>query len=69
MDKSKRSGLQNSCPKYDDYLVEEEQHMVAEFAGAEEPPLLGDLQAAGHRNGVEHLQDDTWLRSNSGIIT
>lgn len=38
-----------------EYLVEVEEHVVAEVAGAEKLTLLGDLQAVGHRNGVEHL--------------
>lgn len=38
-----------------EYLVEVEEHVVAEVAGAEQLTLLGDLQAIGHRNGVEHL--------------
>lgn len=37
------------------YLVEVEHHVVAELAGAEQLSLLGDLEAVGHRNGVEHL--------------
>ena len=38
------------------YLVEVEHHVVAELAGAEQLSLLGDLEAVGHRNGVEHLR-------------
>lgn len=37
------------------YLVEMEHHVVAELAGAEQLSFLGDLEAVGHRDGVEHL--------------
>lgn len=37
------------------YLVEVEHHVVAELAGAEQLPLLGDLETVSHGNGVEHL--------------
>lgn len=36
--------------------MEVEHHVVAELAGAEQFSLLGDLEAVGHRNGVEHLR-------------
>lgn len=38
------------------YLVEMEQHVVAELAGAEQLPLFGDLKTVCHRNCVEHLE-------------
>lgn len=40
------------------YLVEVEHHVVAELAGAEQLSFLGDLEAVGHWDGVEHLSEE-----------
>lgn len=47
------------------YLVEVEQHVVAELAGAEELSLFGDLKAVCHRNRVEHLEGSRVARVGS----
>lgn len=47
------------------YLVEVEQHVVAELAGAEELSLFGDLKTICHRDCVEHLQENRIARVGS----
>lgn len=51
---------------YTSYLVEMKHHVVAELAGAEQLPFLGDLEAVGHRDGVEHLTEEPVGEAGTG---